>query len=456
MIKSLYFRVVLTYMIAVIVGLVSTYFLSLYLLDSVGDRYANKLQADLVEDGKSIQEIYRLNGVNRADEIMKTSSYSDQYEIRLYDQEGKLMIRDGREPADLYIISDQIVRSVLNGEEYKGIDVSPTELIIGFPYVQSGNKYALFVQVSESTVESFAQILIVSALLINLFFGIVVIIIGARYLVKPLRGMRAAAERMAKGEFDIELKWGKRKDELGQLAQSFNYMASQMKQLESMRQDFVSNVSHEIQSPLTSISGFSKALQESNLSDEERSRYLSIIQNESERLSRLSDNLLKLASLDSKRHPFEPRIYDLDEQLRKAVVSLEPQWSAKSIEWRLNLPKTKIVADEDQMNQVWNNVIGNSIKFTPAGGQIGIGILKHVDLIEIVITDNGIGIPPEEHAKVFERFYKSDQSHNKKHSGSGLGLAIVKKIVTRHRGAIELKNNPNGGTIAVVRLPNRI
>lgn len=246
-------------------------------------------------------------------------------------------------------------------------------------------------------------------------------------MVKPLRGMRAAAERMARGEFDIELKWGKRKDELGQLAQSFNYMASQMKQLESMRQDFVSNVSHEIQSPLTSISGFSKALQESDLSDEERSRYLSIIQNESERLSRLSDNLLKLASLDSKRHPFEPRIYDLDEQLRKAVVSLEPQWSAKSIEWRLNLPKTKIVADEDQMNQVWNNVIGNSIKFTPAGGQIGIGIVKHVDLIEIVVTDTGIGIPAEEHTKVFERFYKSDQSHNKKHSGSGLGLAIVKK-----------------------------
>lgn len=122
-----------------------------------------------MEDGKSIQEIYRFNGVNRADEIMKTSSYSDQYEIRLYDQEGKLMIRDGREPADLYILSDQIVRSVLNGEEYKGIDVSPTELIIGFPYEQSGNKYALFVQVSESTVESFAQILIVSALLINLF-----------------------------------------------------------------------------------------------------------------------------------------------------------------------------------------------------------------------------------------------------------------------------------------------
>ncbi|WP_239614491.1 sensor histidine kinase [Cohnella mopanensis] len=456
MIKSLYFRVVLTYMAAVIVGLVTTYFLALYLLDSVGDRYANNLQKKLIEDGNRIQEIYRDKGVEQADAFMQESSYAKQYEIRLYDQNGKLMIRDGKEPADLYILSDQIVRSVLRGEVYKGIDVSPTELIIGFPYEYSGNHYALFVQVSESTVESFAQILLITALLINLLVGCIIIIVGARYLVKPLRGMKAAAERMAKGEFDIELKWGKRKDELGQLAQSFNYMATQMKQLESMRQDFVSNVSHEIQSPLTSISGFSKALQESDLSEEERIRYLSIIQNESERLSRLSDNLLKLASLDSKRHPFEPRIYDLDEQLRKAVVAYEPQWSTKSLEWRLNLPKTKIVADEDQLNQVWNNLIGNSIKFTPAGGLITVSIVKHTDLIEVIVTDSGIGIPAEEHAKVFERFYKSDQSHNKKHSGSGLGLAIVKKIVMRHRGTVQLKNNPNGGTIAIVMLPNRL
>jgi len=280
--------------------------------------------------------------------------------------------------------------------------------------------------------------------------------VAARYIVKPLLGMKAAAERMATGEFDIELKWAKRKDELGRLAQSINGMASQLGQLEAMRQDFVSNVSHEIQSPLTSISGFSDALQRSDLSEEERSRYLTIIRNESERLSRLSDNLLKLASLDSQRHPFEPRVYDLDEQLRKAVVSSEPQWAAKSIEWSLQLPKTKIEADEDQMNQVWVNLIGNAVKFTPEGGRIGIGLSQHSEFVEVVLSDTGVGIPIGERAKVFERFYKADRSHNKRKPGSGLGLAIVKKIVQLHRGEVALKGNPDGGTTVIVTLPYRI
>ncbi|WP_256757523.1 cell wall metabolism sensor histidine kinase WalK [Cohnella sp. WQ 127256] len=456
MIKTLYVRVVLSYLLAVIIGLVSTYYLTLLVLSSIGDRYADRLQRELVQDGRSIQELFRVNGIDQAEDALRDESYAKKYEVRVYDKNGNLMPRNGVEPSELFILSDQVVRSVLNGESYRGMDVSQTELIVGLPYEEDGEHYALFIQISEGIVISFTSKLLILALAINLLVGCLIIIVGARYLVKPLRGMKAAAERMAKGEFDIELKWGKRKDELGQLAKSFNYMASQMKQLESMRQNFVSNVSHEIQSPLTSISGFSKALQQSDLSDEDRIRYLTIIQNESERLSRLSDNLLKLASLDSNRHPFEPHVFDLDEQLRKAIVNSEPLWSAKSLDWSLDLPRTKINADEDQLNQVWINLIGNCIKFTPPGGKISIRIVKQMDLIEVFIADTGIGIPPEDQGKVFERFYKSDQSHNKNQSGSGLGLAIVKKIVTRHRGTIVLNNNPGGGTLVTITLPHRI
>jgi signal transduction histidine kinase len=375
-----------------------------------------------MHDGKSIQELYRVNGVDDAESALKDANYGKKYEVRVYGGDGKLMTEGDKKPSELYIISDQVVSSVLNGGTYRGLDVSPTELVVGLPYEESGNRYALFIQISEGTVTTFSLIMLLLALLTNLLVGCLIIFIGARYLVKPLRGMKAAAERMAKGEFDIELKWGKRKDELGQLAKSFNYMASQMKQLETMRQDFVSNVSHEIQSPLTSISGFSKALQRDDLSEEERIRYLSIIQNESERLSRLSDNLLKLASLDSQRHPYEPRLFDLDEQIRKAVVASEPLWSAKSLDWSLELPRTKIKADEDQLNQVWINLIGNCIKFTPEGGNISIHIVQHTELIEVFVADSGIGIPLEEQRKVIERFYKTDQSHNKYQSGRAWGL----------------------------------
>ncbi|MFC4597892.1 sensor histidine kinase [Cohnella hongkongensis] len=457
MIKSLYVRVVLSYMIAVLIGLVSTYFLTLLLLSSVGDRYAAKLQSELTKDSEDIRELYRANGLERARAELSESRLEDKYEVLIYDPSGRMVAdTDGNAPAELYSISNQAIRAVLNGETFLGSDISTEEMFIGLPYEHNGERYALFVQVSEQRALSLASQLLLFALAINLLVGGLIILVAARYIVKPLLGMKAAAERMAKGEFNIKLKWAKRKDELGQLANSINGMASQVGQLETMRQNFVSNVSHEIQSPLTSISGFSKALQQSGLTEEERSRYLTIIQNESERLSRLCDNLLKLASLDSQHHPFEPRVYDLDEQLRKAVVASEPQWSAKSLEWQLHLPKTKIEADEDQLSQVWVNLLGNAIKFTPEGGRIGVRIVQHASLVEVLVSDTGIGVPIAERTKVFERFYKADPSHNKKKTGSGLGLAIVKKIVIRHKGSVVLSGNGDGGTTVKVVLPHRI
>lgn len=456
MIKSLYVRVVLSYMIAVIIGLVSTYFLTLLFLTSFGDQYAEKLQSQLRKDSRTIHELYLSSGMEKARNQLKERDLDGKYDILIYDSSSRLLENTaGDTPQELYSISNQTVRTVLNGETYLGADISVEELFVGLPYDYDGERYALFVQVSERTALSLISKLLLFALAINLLVGGLIILVAARYIVKPLLGMKAAAERMAKGEFNIQLKWAKRKDELGRLAQSINGMAAQVGQLETMRQNFVSNVSHEIQSPLTSISGFSKALQQSGLSEEERNRYLSIIQNESERLSRLSDNLLKLASLDSQHHPFEPRVFDLDEQLRKAVVASEPHWAAKEIEWRLDLPKTKIKADEDQLNQVWVNLIGNAIKFTPEGGRIGIRIVRLAERIEVVVSDTGIGIPIAERTKVFERFYKADESHNKMKTGSGLGLAIVRKIVMGHKGTVTIGGNPDGGTTVTVALPQQ-
>ncbi len=456
MIKSLYLRVVLSYMVAVIIGLVSTYYLSLLLITSVGDRYYDKMSSQLLKDSKVIQELYNSGGMEKAREELKERKLEKKYVILIYDSSSRLMAdADGNTPRELYSITNQAVRAVLDGETFLGTNISKEELFIGLPYERNGERNALFVQVSEQTAISLFSKLLLFAFAINLLVGGLIILVAARYIVKPLLGMKAATERMATGEFNIQLKWAKRKDELGQLAQSINDMASQVGQLETMRQNFVSNVSHEIQSPLTSISGFSKALQQSGLSEEERNRYLTIIQNESERLSRLSDNLLKLASLDSQHHPFEPSVYDLDEQLRKAVVACEPQWSAKAIEWQLHLPRTKIEADADQLHQVWVNLLGNAVKFTPEGGRIGIRIVQRAELVEVIVSDTGVGIPVAERSKVFERFYKVDQSHNKMKTGNGLGLAIVQKIVTRHQGSVVLGGNPDGGTTVSVVLPHR-
>ena len=180
-----------------------------------------------------------------------------------------------------------------------------------------------------------------------------------------------ALKRISKGDFNVylELNSGKR-NQFTSLVDHINHMAKQLKQLEEMRQEFISNVSHEIQSPLTSIMGFARALQFDQLSGEERSHYLSIIETESRRLSKLSDNLMKLTSLESKHHPFERHSYRLDQQIRTIILACEPHWTEKELELDVSLEKVVITADEDLMSQVWTNLIHNSIKFTPKLGTI--------------------------------------------------------------------------------------
>ncbi|MCR8643135.1 HAMP domain-containing histidine kinase [Paenibacillus sp. N1-5-1-14] len=267
--------------------------------------------------------------------------------------------------------------------------------------------------------------------------------------------MTDALRRMAKGDFSVKIKVdeGGREHPMQELAKSINDMAEELGQLEQMRQDFISNVSHEIQSPLTSISGFAKLLRSDQLTLEERDHYLSIIDKESLRLAKLSENLLKLTSLESDHHPFEKKEYHLDKQLRHIILACEPQWMEKNLEMDIELEEVTVQADEDQMSQVWINLVHNSIKFTPSGGTIGVSVSKEQDQVVVRIRDTGIGIAAEHLPFIFDRFYKTDKSRNRTLGGSGLGLAIANKIVELHGGTIEVQSTVGVGTEFTVRLP---
>jgi len=241
---------------------------------------------------------------------------------------------------------------------------------------------------------------------------------------------------------------------MSELTTNVNNMALELDQMEQMRQEFVSNVSHEIQSPLTSIRGFARALQNDLLSAEERSHYLAIIETESLRLSKLTDNLLRLASLEAEHVKFEPKPYRLDKQIRNLILACEPQWAGKAIQMDVSLEEVTIMADEDLMSQVWINLLHNGIKFTAVGGSICADLRCRDGKIEFKITDTGIGIAEEDQAHVFERFYKADKSRTRSdNGGSGLGLSIVQKIVEMHTGSITLESKPGAGTSFIVTLP---
>jgi two-component system, OmpR family, phosphate regulon sensor histidine kinase PhoR len=263
-----------------------------------------------------------------------------------------------------------------------------------------------------------------------------------------------ALEKIAQGDFSIRLD-NEFEDNrmIGELANTINKMALELNQMENMRQEFISNVSHEIQSPLTSIRGFAQALENDELSIEERHHYLSIIENESTRLSRITEDLLKLASLEADHLRFEPKPYRLDKQIRSLILTCEPQWTEKKIGIEADLQEVSITADEDMLSQVWLNLIHNSIKFTPENGNIKVALQKQGEKIQFKISDTGMGISAQDQLHIFERFYKTDKSRTRSKEGSGLGLSIVKKILDLHKGTIHVESEVGKGTTFTVSFP---
>ncbi|MEK3912349.1 cell wall metabolism sensor histidine kinase WalK [Paenibacillus sp. FSL H7-0331] len=291
----------------------------------------------------------------------------------------------------------------------------------------------------------------------SMFAISIILIIGFTTRPKQMHFIHVVMEAMrqiSQGNFNVSLdKTSRHQGHFEVFVDSINHMAQQLKHMEAMRQEFISNVSHEIQSPLTSINGFAQALQQDHLSEDARRHYLHIIETESRRLSRLSDNLLKLTSLESEHYPYNPGRYRLDKQLRNLVLACEPQWLSKKIDMDVSLVDMEIVADEELLSQVWVNLLYNSIKFTPDGGTITVRLEKEQDQVLVSISDTGIGIAEEDQTRIFERFFKADVSRNRSVSGSGLGLSIVHRIIEMHQGAITVESKLGTGTTITVKLP---
>lgn len=270
----------------------------------------------------------------------------------------------------------------------------------------------------------------------------------------PFAAIIDALQRIAQGDFSTRLEDNHRAHgAVGELVQSVNDMALKLDEMERMRQEFISDVSHEIQSPLTSIRGFAGALRENDQSAEERRHYIDIIESESTRLSKLSANLLKLASLESDQVKFEPKPYRLDTQIRSLILACETQWTAKQIDMDVALEEASITADEELLSQAWINLIHNSIKYTPQGGSVRVSLRRSPDRVEVSIADTGIGISPEDQSHIFDRFYKADRSRRPAEGGSGLGLAIAKKVVELHHGTISVRSESGAGAAFIVDLP---
>ncbi|ATW23797.1 sensor histidine kinase [Candidatus Formimonas warabiya] len=263
-----------------------------------------------------------------------------------------------------------------------------------------------------------------------------------------------AMSRIAQGDFNVLLSVDNDYGPFTELVTSVNKMATELDSMEKLRQDFISNVSHEFQSPLTSISGYASLLKREQLSQEQITHYATIIEAESKRLSKLSENLLRLSALEADCAPLEYRPVRLDKQLESILLMLEPQWAEKNIMPDVSLPIIRLTGNEDLLNQVWINLIYNAIKFTPENGLIRVMLTSNKDSVVCTIADNGIGISTEDQLHIFERFYKVDKSRDRSLGGNGLGLSLVKKIVEMHGGSITVRSEIGKGAEFIVTLPN--
>ena len=242
----------------------------------------------------------------------------------------------------------------------------------------------------------------------------------------------------------------KRNDEIGELAENFNKMVKELNNNEYLSKEFISNVSHEFKTPIASIQGFAKLLKDDKTTEEEKTEYLDIIIEETDRLANLSNNIQKLSRLENKDIvKLEDKII-LDEQIRKCILMFNQKLDEKNINITMDEKNLKVISNEELLQQVWINLINNAIKYTPENGQIEVKLEEEEKYVIVEIKDSGIGIDEKKQKRIFEKFYQVDSSHATE--GNGLGLAIVKKIVELHGGTISVESKVGEGSSFKVKL----
>ena len=262
-----------------------------------------------------------------------------------------------------------------------------------------------------------------------------------------------ATQKVARGDFDVELKEEFRIQELETITRNFNSMTRELARTEILRNDFVENVSHEFKTPLAAIEGYVTLLQKKDLTEEKRQEYTEKILNNTQRLSRLSGNILLLSRLENRESEIQTEDFELDEQIRQVLLYMENEWSAKNIELDLDLEECTYRGNRDLIANVWRNLLDNAIKFSPDGGTVRIQLHQREDRILVTVEDEGPGISEEDRSRIFEKFYQADRSRSG--SGNGLGLALVRRIVTLHGGDVTVESEPGRGALFTVDLPKK-
>ena len=356
-----------------------------------------------------------------------------------------------------------VQKTVLGGQVYHGMKDYPSqsfmtglfsnELIntVGVPFKYQENRYGLFFRPNIQLLFSKAHTIIVGLMMSTALISLIVVLFVAKRLIRPITQLTEATKQITQENFNLPLSIN-RQDEIGQLTESFNKMMKQLQENDRSRKEFISNVSHDFQSPLLNIQGYADLLKSPSITEEERFSFTSIIETETKRLSNLTKQLLLLTSLDQSTRRLNRESFDL-EQLIKSIGQ-KYLWLIEDLGIELYYKTTpiKYYGDQSMIESALDNLFTNALKYNKQNGLIQIALVELEWGIQIEIQNDGIGIKDIEIPHLFERFYRADSSRTEE--GTGLGLAIVKQVVDLHGGTIQVSSVHGEGTSFLIMLPN--
>ena len=287
--------------------------------------------------------------------------------------------------------------------------------------------------------------------MLTILLGIGIAAYTSTKMLSPIIKINDAAKKVSKGDFSVRLEEKSIAKEIEEIATSFNIMVKELASTETLRSDFVSNVSHEFKTPLSAIEGYATLLQDESLSKVKQAIYIDRILENTSRLSRLTQSILSLSQLENQEIVLQKEQYMLDEQIRRVLLGYEPIWEVKNLAIDLNLEATPFYGNKALLAQVWSNLIDNAIKFSNPFGVLSIHCRPAGNGVRVIVRDTGIGMSQEVAKRAFDKFYQGERSHTGQ--GSGLGLALVKRIITLCGGSISLESELGSGTAITVQLP---
>ena len=271
---------------------------------------------------------------------------------------------------------------------------------------------------------------------------------------RPVKRIMDALNQVMQGDFTVRIPPAQEfagETGFSEIITAINKMTAELQGTETLRTDFIANVSHELKTPLAIMGNYATMLQKPGISEEDRIEYAKSISHSSRRLASLVTNILKLNKLENQQIFPKPQEFDLGEQLCENLLAFEDIWEKKNLEIETDIAEdVRIKSDPELLNLVWNNLISNAVKFTPAGGTIGVVLKADEKNVIVSVKDTGCGIDPETGKHIFEKFYQGDTSHATQ--GNGLGLALVKRVMDILQGEISVQSTPGRGSTFTVRI----